>query len=319
MRTPRRSRPALALGLLCVAAIAGCGSSSSSSTTKKANPTAPAASTPSGAANGAAATHAADPKVAALVPSAVKSKGTLTVAADASYPPNEFFAQDGKTVIGMDADLVKALGGVMGLKVSDENATFDAIIPDLASGKFDMGASSFTDTRAREKTVDFVDYFVAGTSFYTKASGGAAVTGLSSICGLTVAVEKGTTEQTDAQAESGKCTKAGKKAASVLTFPDQSGANLALNSGRAQIVMADSPVAAYAVKRSNGQFKLVGQTYGTAPYGLALPKGNGMTKPVLAALQVLMKDGTYTKILATWGVQGGAIPASQVKINGATS
>ena len=316
MRTPRRSRLAPALGLLCVVAIAGCGSSSSSSGVKKAS-TVPATSTPAGTSTGASAAHAADPKVVALVPSAVKSKGTLTVASDASYAPNEFFAQDGKTVIGMDADLVKALGGVMGLKVSDQNATFDAIIPDLASGKFDMGASSFTDTKAREKTVDFVDYFVAGTSFYTKASGGTAVSGLSSICGLMVAVEKGTTEETDAGAQSGKCTKAGRKAVTVLSFPDQNGANLALSSGRAQVVMVDSPVAAYGVKQSNGQFKVVGQTYGTAPYGLALPKGNGMTKPVLAALQVLMKDGTYTEILSRWGVQAGAI--SKPAINGATS
>jgi polar amino acid transport system substrate-binding protein len=319
MSIPRRSWFAAPLSLLCLAAISGCGSSSSSSATKKAS-TVPATSTPTSTSSGsspAASTPAADPKVAALVPSSVKSKGTLSVASDASYAPNEFFAQDGKTVIGMDVDLVKALGAVMGLKVSDQNATFDAIIPDLASGKFDLGASSFTDTKKREQTVDFVDYFIAGTSFYTKASGGTSITGLSGLCGLTVAVEKGTTELTDAQGQSAKCTKGGKKPVGVISFPDQNGANLALNSGRAQIVMADSPVAAYAVKQAHGQFKLVGQTYGSAPYGLALPKGNGMTKPVLAALQVLMKAGTYTKILARWGVQGGAI--AKPGINGATS
>jgi polar amino acid transport system substrate-binding protein len=305
------------LTLLCVAVLAGCGSSNSSSATKKASKV-PASSTPSGTSTAAAgATRAVDPKVAALVPKAMKAKGTLTVASDASYAPNEFFAPDGHSVIGMDVDLVKALGAVMGLKVSDQNVTFDAIIPDLASGKYDAGISSFTDTKVREKTVDFVDYFVAGTSFFTKASGGTSVSGLPGICGLTVAVEKGTTELDDAQAQSAKCTKAGKKPVTVISFPDQNGANLALASGRAQIVMADSPVAAYAVKKSNGEFKLVGPTYGTAPYGLALPKGDGMTKPVLAALQVLMKDGTYAKILATWGVQGGAL--SKPRVNGAVS
>ena len=65
----------------------------------------------------------------------------------------------------------------------------------------------------------------------------------------------------------------------VLVFPDQNGANLALSSGRAELGMADSPVAAYAVKQSNGNFKLIGQTYGNAPYGIAMPKGNGMAKP----------------------------------------
>ncbi len=81
--------------------------------------------------------------------------------------------------------------------------------------------------------------------------------------------------------------------------------------------MADSPVAAYIVKQSHGQFKLVGKSYGTAPYGIALPKGNGMTKPMLSAVKYLMKQGTYKKILKKWGVQGGAI--SNPKINGAIS
>jgi polar amino acid transport system substrate-binding protein len=255
----------------------------------------------------------------ALVPSAVKSKGTLTVASDASYAPNEFFAPDGHTVIGMDADLSKALAAVMGLKANVVNETFDGIIPGLAAGKYDMGASSFTDTKAREKVVNFVDYFSAGTSFITKASGGTSVSGLADLCGKTVAVEKGTTEETDATAQGVKCKKGGKPNVTVLTFSDQNGANLALSSGRAQIVMADSPVASYAVKKSNGQFKTVGTTYGTAPYGLAVPKTGDLDKPVLAALKVLMSNGTYSKIMAKWGLQAGAISPADVKINGATS
>jgi polar amino acid transport system substrate-binding protein len=296
--------PVVALGVLGIAA---CGSSSSSSTAT------------SSSTSGTTASSGSNASVTALVPSAIKSKGTLTVAADASYAPNEFIGPDGHTVVGMDADLAKALAGLMGLKANVVNATFDTIIPGLAAGKYDMGASSFTDTKAREKVVDFVDYFQAGTSFFTKSSGGASVTGLADLCGKSVSVESGTTEETDAKGQSAKCTKAGKAKVNVLVFPTQSAANLALNSGRAQISMADSPVAAYQVKQSGGAFKLVGQTYGTAPYGLAIPKKSGLAPAVLAALKELMTNGTYTKILAHWGVQSGALPASQVKINGATS
>jgi polar amino acid transport system substrate-binding protein len=255
--------------------------------------------------------------VAALVPAKIKAKGTLTVAADASYAPNEFVASDGHTVIGMDPDLMQALGGAMGLKVSVVNATFDSIIPGLASGKYDVGASSFTDTKAREKTVDFVTYFSAGTSFYTKAQGGTTVNTLADLCGHSVAVEKGTTQKDDATSQSAKCKTAGKSAVTALVFPDQNGANLAIQSGRAQIGMADSPVAAYAVKQSNGLFKVVGQTYGTAPYGIALPKGSGLPKAMLAAVKAVMSSGTYTQILTKWGVQAGAI--TNPTINGATS
>ncbi len=207
----------------------------------------------------------------------------------------------------------------MGLKANVVNATFDTIIPGLQSGKYDLGASSFTDTKAREKVVNFVDYFSAGTSFFTKSSGGTSVSGLSDLCGKSVSVESGTTEESDAQGQSKKCTAGGKPKVNVLVFPTQTAANLALSSGRAQISMADSPVAAYQVKQSNGAFKLVGPTYGTAPYGLAVPKASGLAPALLAALLVVEKNGTYKSILDKWGVQAGAIPASEMKINGATS
>jgi len=203
------------------------------------------------------------------------------------------------------------------LKAEVKNATFDSIIPGLASNKYDLGMSSFTDTKEREKTVDFVTYFSAGTSFYEKASGGPAITDLSSLCGVTVAVEKGTTQQDDSTGQSKKCTSAGKKAVKVLTFPDQNGANLAITSGRAQVGMADSPVADYQVKQSGGQFKTVGTPYGTAPYGIAIPKGNGMDKPVLDAVKALMANGQYKAILTKWGIADGAITSPV--INGAVS
>jgi polar amino acid transport system substrate-binding protein len=102
-------------------------------------------------------------------------------------------------------------------------------------------------------------------------------------------------------------------------FPDQNGANLAVSSGKAQLGFADTPVAAYQVKKSGGQFKLVGAAFATAPYGLAMPKTLGLTKAVEAALKVLISNGTYGSIFSKWGLQGVAITASQVKINGATS
>lgn len=255
--------------------------------------------------------------IAAQVPASIRSAGTLTVAADATYAPNEFIASDGHTVVGMDADMAKALGQVMGLKVNVVNATFDTIIPGLQSGKYDLGMSSFTDTKAREATVDFVTYFVAGTSFYVKASGGPNIASLADLCGHKVAVEKGTTQQADATAQSTKCTAAGKPAVSVEIFNDQNAVNLALSSGRADVAMADSPVAAFQVKQSSGSFKLSGQPYGTAPYGIAIPKNNGMAKPVLAAMKTLIADGAYMKILDKWGIQAGAITTPV--INGAIS
>ena len=316
MLTWRRKSLLAALSLCSAAAIAACGSSGGSSTTSSASSAASPASTSTSAA--ATSSSTANPAVAKLVPSALKSKGTLTVAADASYAPDEFIGSDGHTVVGMDADLSKALAAEMGLKANVVNATFATIIPGLAAGRYDMGASSFSDTLAREKTVDFVDYAHVGESFYTKAAGGASIGSIADICGKTVSVESGTTEEADAKTQSSKCTKTGKPAVTVLVFNTQTEANLAVSSGRAALGFADTPVADYQVKQSSGEFKIVGAPYATGPYGLAIPK-NGLDKAVLAALQAVVKNGTYASILAKWGLSGIAIPASQVKINGATS
>lgn len=295
-------RLGMAACTLAAVLITGCGSSST--TTKSTGRT---ATTP-------ATTKIAS--IAAQVPASVKAKGTLTVASDASYAPNEFIAPDGHTVIGMDADLMKAVGAVMGLKVNIVNVTFDAIIPGLAAGKYDVGASSFTDTKAREKTVDFVTYLSVGEAFLTKAHSGIDPKTLADLCGRSVSVEKGTVEETDAATQDKKCRAAGKPAIKLLVLPDQNGANLALSSGRAQVDFADSPIIAYQVRQLGVQVKS-GPTFGTAPYGLALPKGNGMAKPMLDALKALMANGTYLAILKKWQLQSAAITSPQ--INGATS
>jgi polar amino acid transport system substrate-binding protein len=304
-----RKRMWAVVPVLCATALAACGSSS------KTTPSSSSAGSGTGTSSTSSGANAA---VAALVPASIKSKGTLTVAADASYAPDEFFASNGQTVVGMDADLSKALAAVMGLKANVVNATFDSIIPGLASGKYDMGASSFTDTKAREKVVDFVDYANVGESFYTKTSGGTSIASIADICGKTVSVEKGTTEEADAGTQSKKCTAAGKPAVTVLSYNDQSEANLAVASGRAQLGFADTPVADYQVKKTGGQFKIIGAAYAPSPYGLAIPKG-GLDKAVEAALKVLVQNGTYGKIFAKWGLQGIEVPASAVKINGAIS
>jgi len=298
----RKSVLAMTAPVLAIVALAGCGSSSSTS---------------SNSSTSASTSGGADASIVAQVPAAVKQKGTLTVASDATYAPLEFVASDGHTVIGMDPDLVDAIGAKMGLKVKFVNATFDTIIPGLAAGKYDLGASSFTDTKEREKTVDFVDYYTAGISFYAKSSANPGVETVEDLCGKSVSVEKGTVEQEESEAQSKKCAKAGKPAVKVLSFPDQNGANLALSSGRAEIGMADSPIADYQVKQSNGQFKLVGKEYEAAPYGLAIPKKLGLTKALQAALKAVIADGTYAKILAKWGLQSGALTSAT--INGATS
>jgi polar amino acid transport system substrate-binding protein len=328
--TSLRLRPRTqAAGIVAIATIlvlTGCSSKKStagSSPSSAAPPpatTAAASAAPSTAASAAASSPAgsaaADP--ASLLPAAIKSAGVLNIATDASYAPNEYFDTDGKTIIGLDVDLGNGIAAKLGLKANFKNVTFDAIIPALAAGKYDLSLSSFTDTKAREATVDFVDYFDAGESLMVLAGNPKGVTGPDlSLCGLTIAVEKGTTEESEIPALSKKCTDASKKAVTGLSSDDQNGANLALTSGRADVGSADSPIAAYAVKQLAGKIALAGAIYETAPYGIAIPKQPGLAPAINGALASMIADGSYKTILDKWGDDAGAVTAPV--INGATS
>jgi polar amino acid transport system substrate-binding protein len=312
-RGVQKALVAATIGTIAVVAAACSSNSSSSSTTAAPTTTASTVALPTAT----IPTQAANAAIAATVPASVKAKGTLNVALDATYPPDEFIAPDGSTIVGMDADLATAITQVLGLKAKMVNATFSTIIPGIQSGKYDLGASSFTDTIARQKVVDFVDYFTAGEGFYVKSGSPLAFNGLTTLCGHSVAVESGTVEQTDAQAQAKTCTKNNKGAVTVLTFGNQSQGNLAVSSGRADVGFADSQVAGYIVATSNGVFQNSGTAFSVAPYGLALPKGNGMAVPVQSAVNLLIGNGVYSQILTKWGVQSGAVTSSVV--NGATS
>ncbi len=153
-----------------------------------------ASSVVAGAASTAGTYNAADAK---LVPAAYKT-GTLQVATDATYAPDESINSSG-TMVGFDIDLINAIATTLGIKIHENNVTFDDIIAGIASKKYAIGNSSFTDNKPREKQVNFVDYFQAGEGVYAKVGTKVKFKGFSSFCGLKVAVETSTIEQTDAK------------------------------------------------------------------------------------------------------------------------
>jgi polar amino acid transport system substrate-binding protein len=252
---------------------------------------------------------------ASLVPAAYKGT-TLQVATDATYPPDE--SMKGSTMVGFDVDLMKAIATTLGVKYKENNVTFDNIIGGIEGGRYQVGNSSFTDTKSREKQVNFVDYFQAGEGVYVLSTSKFVFKGLTSFCGQKVAVETGTTEQTDAQ--NVKC--AGGKKVTVISFGTQTEANAAVQSGQAVAGFVDSQVAGYIVSLAQGFFKLTGKPVNVFPYGIATPKtANGLklAKAIQAATKTLVANGTYGAILKKWGVTSGAVAASQMVLNGAKS
>jgi polar amino acid transport system substrate-binding protein len=251
--------------------------------------------------------------LASLVPSDIKSRGKLIVGVNVPYSPNEY-VQNGK-VVGFDVDLMDATAKVLGLTTDYRQADFDKIVPAVAAGTYDIGMSSFTDTKEREKTDDFVDYFSAGILWASQK--GHTVDPLNA-CGLSVSVQLNTTEQQDElPALSKACTKAGKKPIKIVPYEGQDDATNALVLGKVDAMSADSPVTAYAIKQSGGKLQPAGKIREAAPYGWPIKKGSPLVQAMQKALQSLMDDGTYDQICTKWGVQAGEIKTATV--NGATS
>jgi polar amino acid transport system substrate-binding protein len=267
-----------------------------------------------GSSAAAACTPAPAPTAAAAIPASIKSAGKLVIGSDASYAPNEFLDSSNK-IVGFDVDLFTAVATKLGLTASFQNATFDTIVAGVGGGKYDLGVSSFTDNCDREKVVDFVDYFSAGTQWAEPIG---KTVDPDNACGLNVAVQTGTVQDTDdLPVRQAACKKAGQKAINVLKYDSQANATTALVLGKADAMLADSPVTAYAVEQSADKIALAGQIYDAAPYGVAVPKSSaGLAPAIKAALESMIADGSYAQICAHWGVQSGAVKT--ITINGAS-
>ena len=264
-------------------------------------------STPAASSTAAATTQSADAALKAMPPAKAKSSGQIVVGTDATYAPNEFLNADGKTVEGMDVDLFNAVAQKLGVKVVWTPASFDSIITGVQGGKFDMGVSSFTINNDRLKQVNMVSYFNAGTQWAT-APGNPKKVNPASPCGLNVAVQKGTVqEQVDMPPKVAACAKAGKPV-NLQIYAGQDQATAAVVTGKAAAMLADSPVVAYAIKQSGGKLAATGSIYSSAPYGYVVPKSEtGFAQAIASALKALDANGSYKKILSTWGNEAGAI------------
>jgi polar amino acid transport system substrate-binding protein len=251
--------------------------------------------------------------LADLVPASIKSAGKLVVGVNVPYAPNEYL-QGGK-VVGFDVDLLDATAKVLGLTTEYRQAGFEKIIPAVEAGTYDIGMSSFTDTKEREQTVDFVDYFSAGILW---ASPKGKTVDPNNACGLTVSVQANTTEQLDElPALSKACTKAGKKPIDIQQYTGQDQATNAVVLGKVDAMSADSPITAYAIKQSGGKLQPAGDIREAAPYGWPMKQGSSLVEAMQKALQSLIDAGTYDQICVKWGVQAGEIKTASV--NGAIS
>ena len=253
-------------------------------------------------------------EIANTVPEAIKSSGKLIVGVNIPYKPNEFKDEKG-TIVGFDVDLMNAIAGTLGLTADYREADFAKIIPSIQGGTYNVGMSSFTDTKEREASVDFVTYFSAGILWAQRPG---TPIDPNNACGKKVAVQATTIEETEElPAKSKACTDAGKPAIEIVSFDGQDAAANAVVLGQVDAMSADSPVTAYAIKETNGKLEAAGEVFESAPYGWPVQKDSALAQSLQKALEHLIETGKYEEIAKNWGVESGMI--DKPVINGAVN
>ncbi|WP_231645298.1 ABC transporter substrate-binding protein [Mycolicibacterium mengxianglii] len=260
-----------------------------------------------------------DPALTAGLPPAVAQSKTVNVGSNIQSAPNNFYAADGKTPIGYEVDLAKAIGSKLGVEMAYQDMAFGSLITSLQSGRIDMTMAAMNDTKERQQQIDFVDYFSSGITIMVQKGNPEGITGPDTLCGKTVAVVQGTSHQKFADTQSAECVQAGKPAITVTATDSDTQNQNQLRTGRVAAILNDLPSAVY-ISRTAGDgetFEVVpGPPIEGGPYGIGFAKTNAALRDsVSKALGELMADGTYLEILQSWGVEQGAL--KEPAINGA--
>ncbi|MEN4477945.1 bifunctional serine/threonine-protein kinase/transporter substrate-binding domain-containing protein [Mycolicibacterium cosmeticum] len=251
--------------------------------------------------------------IAATVPADIRDTGKLVIGVNVPYAPNEFKNSAGE-IVGFDVDLMNAVARTLGLTPEYRETEFDQIIPSVQSGAFDVGMSSVTDTRERQKLVDFVTYFEAGTLWAQRAG---ATVRPDSACGLRIGVAASVIQETvEIPAKSDECVAAGLAPIEKVVYNRQDDVTAALIAGDIVAMSADSPVTGFAIKLSGGALVPAGDVFDAAPYGWPVAKGSPLAQSLLQALAHLISTGEYKTIATMWGVEKGMV--AEPVLNGAS-
>jgi polar amino acid transport system substrate-binding protein len=288
----------VALAAIVATGLAACGSGSADTAT-------PPGASVSSQTDDISVNVAVDENARALLPQSATDKGTLTVAMELKYPPTTFLAEDGRTPIGFNPDMVRLIAKKLGLQVEIVDVGFDTIIPALQGNRYDMTATSMSATPERVAVVDMIDYFKNGSSIAV-AKGNPDGYAVDNLCGKEVVVTKGSIQATKRLPELSKsqCEDQGKPAITGIILPSVQDAMTQLASGRVKAIYYDTPSLGWAATQQPNRFEVLSPQVNESTVAVALPKGSELTPAVKAAIQSIMGSPEYEVALGRWGLDG---------------
>jgi polar amino acid transport system substrate-binding protein len=217
---------------------------------------------------------------------------------DTTYPPAESIVNG--SAAGYDIDIANAIAKQLGSTAQIKTTGFTVIIPALLHKKCNAIISSMTVTPERAKQVHFTPYVNVGAFLMVKKGNPSHITDLASLSGKAAAVESSTTELAGLEAENKILKKQGKPLITIKSYPADTSAAAAIQSGKVDAYFADAPPVLYYIRTTKGQFETAGKQLETAPEGIATRKGDPLGLQINNAVQALYLNGKMKSILAKW-------------------
>lgn len=225
---------------------------------------------------------------------------TIVVATENAYPPLQFVEPSSGDVIGWEYDAMAEIAARLNITVEYQNISWDAMIPAVSDGQYDMGMTGITIREDRAEMVDFSDTYMRSEMLMLVAGDEdrfSDAAGFAADETLLMAAQPGTTPFYVGVYDVLDGDEANPRIKLFETF----GATVqALISGDVDLALSDSTAANGYVEASNGGLKIVGEPLGSEDFGFIFPRGSELVAPINAAIAAMRADGTLDALNTKW-------------------
>lgn len=252
------------------------------------------------------------------LPAAVQQAGKIQVVAD-MMPPYRIAGSDGKSLTGLEAELIDALETQLGVDMETTIvANGPAVFTGIDTGRYDVSFGPALATAEREKRYDMIPWLISKPAFVIPTQHGFTTQKLLDLCGRRISVMSGSAAIREIEALDKLCQAAGLKTVQQIVMPDQNATLLAAQSGRADAFSMQFAAALYLLKTRQGEFTVQTDetdTLTTLRLGMILKSGSALSPVMVKAMQALVDNGQYAAILDRWGLAPAAVRVIQLNPN----
>lgn len=256
-----------------------------------------------------------DEALRARLPEDIRKAGKMIAVNNGSFPPYEIVT--GTELTGATKDISDAIGQILGIEIGHASvAGFPALLSGVNSGRYQFAMGPVGDYPDRHKSNDFVDWAREYVVFAVEKGNPKGIVSLETTCGTRIAVMSGGSAEKVIKEHSQTCVKNGKPAVEVQSYTDQPTSILSVRSKRADAFFSSQAPLTYFVKQSNGQLELAGiglsNGFKDIYQGAVVPKGSPLAGVLKDAFDILIKNGTYEKLMRKWGLENNMIKAAGI-------